>query len=258
MRTFYLFLFIINIFTDCLCQVNTTDVEITPLTTLDYAIGENSIFISPLNPNIIISTANTLDKVVLAPLSKKSTAVYISLDGGETWNGSLQFQPDCGGDAVCSIDDQGRMYVCYVSSASSSNVILRYSDDNGSNWSGPIIVASMSYIDKPFLYIDNRPNRTNDLMLCAFTGGGIPRPTKIVSSHDRGLTWNQSQIPSQAPIDLCSSYPGVLGVNQYGTSIAMGPEGNIYVTWAIYDVFTALQRDESAIGFSKSKLMGQM
>ncbi|NIW49928.1 MAG: hypothetical protein GWN14_01780, partial [candidate division Zixibacteria bacterium] len=81
----------------------------------------------------------------------------------------------------------------------------------------------------------------------AWTDFGGPYNEEIVISRstDDGLSWSPRQEISSAVN---------AGSHNQGVNISSGPNGEVYVTWAIYDSFPA---DETAIGFTVSTDGGQ-
>ncbi|MBL7915594.1 MAG: T9SS type A sorting domain-containing protein [Bacteroidia bacterium] len=237
------FISIVGVHDKCISQTiyNTGDIEIFPVSAVTSQISENSVFVSRTDPNIIITANNSQDQTAAAGL-QNNLYVATSNDQGANWSGSFFYQSDALADPYCSIDLQGRMYVSYLKNSPTNEIRIRYSDDDGISWSQPILVAQSTDIDKPFLFIDTRRNNQSDMMLCAYKNYSNQH-IYITKSTNRGLSWSTS-------IDLVT--PNIGGVHHMAPNIAIGPEGNLYCVWAIYDVFTQTIRDETAIGISRS------
>jgi len=130
---------------DLICQTyNTPDVEIYNVTgpppKYDYGMAENSVFISPISPNIIVSANNAHNKFGLPYEDNLSVFVSDNFGVAGSWVGNFFFQSDGWADPSCSIDMYGRIYISYIPNDpifGNNLVSLRYSDDNGLNWSTP-------------------------------------------------------------------------------------------------------------------------
>ncbi|MBL0053516.1 MAG: exo-alpha-sialidase [Bacteroidetes bacterium] len=225
-------------------QYNTTDIEPYPIFSNDDMLSESSVFIDRTNPNRII-IANNLRSFNISP--NYGLNVCISQNKGATWAGNFFFQIDAYGDPSCTINLDGRIFVSYLKTLTPNGIHFRYSDDNGVTWSNPILIQSTLGIDKPFLMCDTRRKNNSNLMFCAYRNQADFH-IKIKRSTTSGQTWDPE-------IDLCPANIG--GVVHQSPNIAFGPDGSIYVCWAIYDIYNQSYQDESGIGFAKSVDGGQ-
>ncbi|MEZ5147269.1 MAG: PKD domain-containing protein [Bacteroidales bacterium] len=93
------------------------------------------------------------------------------------------------------------------------------------------------------MWIDNSPSSAYEGNLyVAWTAFGGTNDSEIVISRstDDGVTWS-------SPINLSSAVAA--GSHNQGVNVQTGPNGEVYVTWTIYDSWPS---DETAIGFAKS------
>lgn len=222
----------------CYAQFNTTDIEPFQITSNQTTLGESSVFIDRNNPNNVVIANNAFDFN-----NGNNLNVTVSTNKGLNWNGSFFFQNDAFADPYCAIDKNGRIYVSYLKSGSPAGILLRFSDDNGISWSPPILIASTTLIDKPILYINNSRANNTSTIYCAYREYSNFHIYITKASLNNLNSWS-------TPVELWNASVG--GSKHQSPNISIGPEGNVYVAWAIYDVFTNVYRDESAIGFARS------
>jgi PKD repeat protein len=102
-------------------------------------------------------------------------------------------------------------------------------------------------LDKNHLWIDNSPlSPYEGILYNAWTcfGGTNDTEIEITRSTDGGLTWSAQTVISAAV---------AAGSHNQGVNIQTGPDGEVYVAWAIYDSWAYPSgSDEVAIGFTKS------
>jgi len=201
--------------------------------------SENSIFVDPSDNTYVLNSNNSTPN----PVAGIYGANYFqSADAGITWGGTVQGAGGSNsGDPTTAIGLGGRQFINYISSASGQGIA--YSDD-GISWSTAIVAPNPgSLADKNHMWIDNSPTSAYEGNLyVAWTpfGGSDDAEIVISRSTDDGLTWS-------APLNISSAVAA--GSHNQGVNIQTGPNGEVYVTWAIYDGWPT---DEAAMGFAKS------
>ena len=222
---------------------NSPDIPVTNLNNVTES--ENSVFIDPNNNDHLLNSNNSTSWSGSSVGSLYGANYFYSYDAGLTWGGSQQGAGGSNsGDPTTAIDFYGRRYVGYIHSNSGQGV--SYSDD-GINWN-PVLVANpppgwWDLLDKNHLWIDNSPTSSYlSNLYNAWTpfGGSNDKEIEISRSTDRGLSWSSA-------INISSAVNA--GSHNQGVNIQTGPNGEVYVIWAIYDSWPS---DETAIGFAKS------
>jgi hypothetical protein len=202
--------------------------------------SENSIFVNPSNINSVLNSNNSTSW----PVSTLYGAdALFSNDGGLTWGGSIQGAGgENSGDPATAIGLNGWYYVGYIHSTGGQGV--SYSIDGGQNWTAVLAApAGSAFLDKNHLWIDNSPTSPYEgYLYSAWTNfyGANDGDIEIIRSTDGGLTWS-------TPVNISSAVNA--GSHNQGVHIQTGPNGEVYVAWAIYDSWPS---DETAIGFTRS------
>ncbi|MDX9905206.1 MAG: GEVED domain-containing protein [Bacteroidales bacterium] len=216
--------------------VNSPDV---PTTTVNSTQSENSVFVNPINNQALLNSNNSTQN----PVGSLYGADYLlSTDGGATWGGSVNGAGGSNsGDPTTAIGLNGRQYIGFIDSNSGQSVA--YSTNNGNTWT--TVVAALEngdLLDKNHMWIDNSsvsPYEGN--IYVAYTDlGAAGYPIEITRSNNDGLSYG-------TPIAISSAVNA--GSHNQGVNIQTGPDGEVYVIWAIYDSWPS---DETAIGFAKS------
>ncbi len=213
-----------------------------PVTTLSNTTqSENSIFVNPLDNRKALNSNNSTD----FPVSTiYGTSGFFTTDGGLTWNGSVQGTGgDNSGDPAAAIDLTGRYYVGYIADNGGQGVAR--STNEGGTWTHAQVAnaAAGGLLDKNHLWVDNGPLSAHDGNLySAWTAFGGPNDSEIEISRSTngGVNWS-------SPVNISSAVSA--GSHNQGVNIQSGPNGEVYVAWAIYDSWPS---DETAIGFTKS------
>ncbi|MCK5742314.1 MAG: exo-alpha-sialidase, partial [Chlorobi bacterium] len=232
---------------------------IVPETEKSKMQNESSIAVNPLNSlNLIASAVDYRDN--------SSSWVYVSHDGGKTWdNINLGKPPELphwksSNDPSVAFGPDGTGYLVFgafprsdTGSTGENAVMISKTTDEGRTWYKthiPVIIHQGSDIeheyfeDKYYISVDNAlgsPHRGN---LYIPWKRVTPRDsaTQIVISHstDRGDTWTE-------PINVSLRLPGSSEDTTFGQSFplaAVGAEGEVYVVWN--------HGIEHGVGFAKS------
>ncbi len=212
-------------------------------TSLNSTQSENSVFVDPNDNNTLINSNNSTENPVGDLYGANS---LLSSDGGQTWGGSIEGAGGYNsGDPTTAISLGGRYFVGYIDDALGQSV--SFSSNNGMTWtpvvSGIVPAGYNNMLDKNHMWIDNSPaSPYQGNLYNAWTcfGGDNDAEIEITRSSDGGLTWSQ-----QTAISTALN----AGSHNQGVNIQTGPNGEVYVAWAVYDIWP---EDENAIGFVKS------
>jgi hypothetical protein len=201
--------------------------------------SELSIDIHPTNNNILFAGANTTNWPVT---TLYGTGVYWTLNGGTTWSGTDQPSFTNSGDPSNVIGTNGNFYIGYISSSSGQGIAR--STNNGLNWTTFTVAPNPgSLADKNHLAIDKKIDSPfeNRLYSTWTDFGGVNNNQAVIRySTNLGETWSSS-------INLSSTLSP--GSHAQGVNVQTGPNGEVYVAFAIYDNWPS---GEDAIGFAKS------
>ncbi len=218
--------------------MDSPDISVTPLTNTTQS--ENSIAVSPLNPNIVLNSNNSSD----FPVSQIFGASgFMSTDGGQTWYGSVQGTggPNSG-DPAAAIALSGRFHNGYIAADGGNGAA--WSTNNGVNWNNVQVYPNPgSLADKNHLWVDYSPSSPYvNNVYAAWTdfGGGHDSEIMFARSTNGGVSW----LPA---IEISGAIAA--GSHNQGVNIQTGPNGEVYLCWAVYDSWPSL---ETAIGFAKS------
>ena len=211
-----------------------------PVTELNSTQSENSIFVNPLDPQNALNSNNSTENPVGSLYGAND---FYTFDQGETWGGELQGAGGGNsGDPAACISLDGIYYVGYIHNNGGQGV--SYSTDQGENWTAVLTQGGGWVLDKNHLWIDNSPGSPYEGQLYnAWTNmqsGGTNNEIEISRTTNQGQSWESSQEISSAVN---------AGSHNQGVNITTGPNGEVYVVWAIYDGWPT---DETAIGFTKS------
>ena len=213
----------------------------------DMTQSENSAFVNPNNDQFVLNSNNSTAWTGGSVGTMYGTSGLTTEDGGLNWGGEAQSTGGNNmGDPAAAIDLDGRMYVGFISNSGGQGVA--YSDNQGSTWTAKQVAPSpggWDILDKNHLWVDNSgdsPYAGNVYSAWSDFGSSSSNYGDIVLSRstDGGETWG-------APVNISSAVNS--GSHDQGVNIQTGPNGEVYVTWAIYDSWPS---DETALGFAKS------
>ncbi len=202
------------------------------------AQNESSIAISPLNPNLLISSA----------VDTRGSIVYVSTDGGNSWKntdlGKINTNWQTGNDPSVAFDHLGNGYVMFGAfprgnNTGESGVYLCKTTDGGASWSLPYVVIEhkgtmtddSAFEDKYYIEADNSPISPFRGNLYTPWKRVIDRDSStqivVARSSDGGLTWG-------APVRVSPRKSGNSLDTTFGQSFPItttGPNGQLYVAW---------------------------
>ncbi|MCX8193275.1 MAG: exo-alpha-sialidase [Nitrososphaeria archaeon] len=159
--------------------------------------AETSIAVNPRNPENIVIGMN--DYGVYSP------SAYVSINGGETWDGPYAMTPllkdDYGSDVSLAFDRMGRVYFAYMSIGfkyivvnrivfgdEKASIVVSRSDDGGFTWSPPRVAALgdiygiennvvILFLDRPRIAIGPDPvDKSRDRIYVTYTEFALSYP----------------------------------------------------------------------------------
>ena len=190
-----------------------------------YYPNEPAIAINPGNPDIIVAGSNT-------------NIYYYSDDGGWTWEeGYLSSPYGVWGDPCIIVDTAGAFYYFHLSFPPGGNwidrIVCQKSTDNGATWSDGTYMGlnGAKAQDKEWAVVDSATNNIY-VTWTQFDDYGSPDPADsslimFSRSTDSGDSWSPAVRISKEGGDCIDSDNTVEGAVP-----AVGPEGQIYVSWA--------------------------
>ena len=206
--------------------------------------SELSIDVHPTNQNIVFGSANATTWPGAGTLW--GTGVYWSLDGSVNWTGFDN--PPFGtnsGDPASVIGLDGRFYENYITNSYGQGVSV--STNNGVNWTTHTVAPNPGQVaDKNHFMVDKTPTSPYlHRAYCVWTdfGGATDGEVVLRYSTNFGVNWSSSINISGTLTPLGSAFA-------QGANVQTGPNGEVYVTYVIYDANWT--DGEDAIGFSKS------
>ena len=189
--------------------------------------NEPAIAVDPKNPLRIVAGSN-------------QDNVYTSQDGGRTWQENYLTSPfNVRGDPVTVVDTTGAFYFFHLSDSINGHgyfldrIVAQRLDANASAWTTGVGIGynpPKAGQDKPWATVDLRTNAIY-LTWTRFDVYGSTSPTDssnilFSKSTDRGETWT-------APLRLnqVAGNAADQGFTVEGATPAVGPNGEIYVSW---------------------------
>jgi len=220
-----------------------------PVTSSNTTQSENSVFIDPDDAASLINSNNSTPNPSTGSIY--GADAFNSTDSAATWGGTYQGAGGGNsGDPTTAINNNGRWFVGFINNNSGQSVA--YSDNQGSSWTVKTVANAPSgfnnMLDKNHLWIDNSPSSTYvGYLYDAWTtfGGNNDGQIGVSRSTDAGNSWQASQHVSSAVN---------AGSHNQGVNIKTGPNGEVYVVWAIYDSWPS---DENALAMARSLDGGQ-
>ena len=235
-------------YTSVFSQIDRIDISI--INTSSFTESENSVFISPLDKNIVLNANNRID----LSFSLQQVDAFVSTDGGQTWSLPVTLFTSQA-DPAAAIGRNGYKYVLFVKGTLDLGIAIH----NGTSWNTNSLPSSgnISCTDKVHLWIDNRlykkdgaSNSANEGNL--YVASGIQDIIFFRSLND-GQTWTPA---CSIPL-VCSSCQVISGssvTDKLGVNLQTGPSSEVYAYWAERN---GIPGYETSIQFNQSTDAGQ-
>ena len=188
-------------------------------------LSEPSIFVDPNNLENIVAGSNL-------------NTMYYSSDGGFTWNSSNMSSPyGVWGDPCIISDSYGDFYYFHLSNPSNGNwidrIVCQKSGDGGQTWTSGTYMGlnGTKAQDKEWAIVDYTNNNIY-VTWTQFDSYGSSSPSNYSNilfskSTDAGESWSEALQINQVSGDCVDE-----GNTVEGAVPAVGPNGEIYVSWA--------------------------
>jgi hypothetical protein len=187
--------------------------------------GEPTIAINPRDPSNLAAAwiDYRLD-------NRPAVATSYSVDGGLSWAEATFIPHNIGGfpgqgDPVLSADNDGNFYLVFISGVFSypyyGGVWVAKSADGGASWPETLfrrLDNDLTFDDKPWIIVD-RINPASASYVYVGWSHGLTQEIWFARSTDGGETFQSDTLSS------------IARGAQFGTSFAIGPNGNLYVAW---------------------------
>ncbi len=227
-------------------MVTYPNVRVHPSGTNDFSQSEVPIVSSPANRNILFASSNAY----VFSTGLINSGVYVSLDGGVTWTGT-ETLPGAGtndqrGDPGPIIDKNGVFLFTHLTSASNFGAVTgmgaNRSLNNGATWSATVTVSADANADKNLGATDDSPTSPYyGQSYFAWTSFSTsPANGRTSRTLNSGVSWSAPLVVNTTPA----------GHNAQGHDMAVGPNGDVYITWTAG--ITASPFTEDFVGFAKS------
>jgi hypothetical protein len=211
-----------------------------PVTELNSTQSENSIFANPSDNTNSLNSNNSSPNPVSYFYGAND---FYTFDGGASWGGELEGAGGGNsGDPAACISLDNRWYVGYIHNNGGQGV--SYSTDQGQTWTPVQVDGGGAYQDKNHLWVDNCSSSPYQGYLydtwTDLAGGPDYSDVVLRRSINGGVTWSSR-------INISSAVSA--GSHDQGANVHSGPDGEVYVIWAVYDGWPT---DETALGFARS------
>jgi hypothetical protein len=213
----------------------------------EFTQSEPLIVVSPLNPLVMFCSAVTID-LSTSGGGFRSEGVYVTTNGGLNWFGSDTCKgfliTNHGGDPGIAIDKNGTFILKHVGN-SINGVYAHYSTDLGATWSNAYTVSQQ------YLAEDKGSMATDFIPASPYYGRSYigwvnvqsPFPVLFSYTTNSGVSWSARQPVNGTPLNRCS-----------GGDLEIGPNGEVYITWAA--VINTTPFTEINAGFASSTTGG--
>ena len=208
----------------------------------EFRPAEVSVAINPTDPDNLIGVSMT---------AARQSGIYVSQDGGATWEAQGAANPDdrVHSDPFIAFDAEGvayRSYLAFVGAflvdpeRQANGLFLSSSINGGLSWSDPVAIIDhpdsiAPFEDRSALAIDSdaESDFANRIYLAwsrfdaLNQSNGCASQILLVRSEDRGASFSEPVSVSDRGGDCLDDDGSVTG-----PSPAIGPNGEVYVSWA--------------------------
>jgi hypothetical protein len=211
--------------------------------------SENSIFANPNDNAHVLNSNNSTDWNGSTVNGLYGSDYLYSNNYGANWAGSISGAGGSNsGDPAVVIGLNGRRFIGFIYNQGQA---ISWSD-NDINWTRVVVGTvptwwPLNLLDKNHLWIDNSS-------ISPYAGNLYAGWTRfeLFNSNDGQVQISRSSTNGTSwlsPVNVSASLPAPNELSQ-GVNISTGPNGEVYVAWAVYESTSVL--DEKAIGFNKS------
>ncbi|MCD4663859.1 MAG: glycoside hydrolase, partial [Bacteroidales bacterium] len=223
MKKFILFLII------SMCGIFTINAQHT-----NILVDDVGSFMPPEEPTIIVNPKNTDELVAGSNIDN----YYYSVDGGQSWSkGTLSSTYGVWGDPCVIVDTAGSFYFFHLSNPTFGNwidrIVCQKTDSPGGTWTDGTYMGlnGTKAQDKEWAIVD-RTNNNIYVTWTQFDDYGSSNPNDKSDIHfsrstDGGETWTEALRINEISGDCVDDDNTVEGAVP-----AVGPNGEIYVSWA--------------------------
>jgi Secretion system C-terminal sorting domain len=221
----------------------TNSPDITIVAGAGITQSENSIAINPINRLRALNSNNSVTANAFG------TSSFVTINQGATWPGTVNSTAgNNNGDPAAAISNNNRYYVGYINAGCGQGVAVSIND--GATWQGNNIAnpacadCRFCVLDKNHLWVDKSvtsPNVNNVYTAWTDFGGGNNNRIVFSRSVNGGVNWGGG-------INI-SGATGGTSLHQ-GVNISSGPNGEVYVSWIVYNNTNNLT--ENSVNFVRS------
>lgn len=199
---------------------------------------ESSIFVSPLDPKVVLVSNN----------GGGSVTGWISMDRGASWDSSSSDVGPGDSDPACVISKAagtyGRFLVNHI--GENGGQAISYKNSPGASWTPDTVyvVGQGNPTDKNHLWVDNKS--TGDHAENLYCGWTTPDGIHIARSTTDGVSWDD-------PVDIDHLSLGGIA-ERWSVNITSDSDGNVYAVWANNQ--SSANNVAKSLGFSSSNTGG--
>ena len=201
---------------------------------------QSEVFIvrSPVNPDILFSTCNTISFVPFFV----SEGIYVTTNAGASWSGTDSCTGNPigyhGGDPGITIDKNGTFILTRLGRTPFVGLYSHYSADNGQTWSSQQVISTDD-LERAALCSDANPaSPFSGRTYAAWTKLGQPFSLMVSHTSNGAQSWSQ-------PVQV--NHPQTRSA---GGDVVAGRDGSVYTCWAGVTETTPFK--EIMVGFASS------